>query len=79
MARSAAADWPSEYATIKVATSKLNLEVLKGWVTTRLNELGADDEILVPMVANLLDEFEIVSALTTSCHSRKGLLIFISW
>jgi serine/arginine repetitive matrix protein 1 len=37
---------------------KVNLEVLKPWVATRITELlgGVEDEVLIAMVCNLLEE-----------------------
>lgn len=48
--------FPPEY-NVKVDMKKVNLDVMKPWITKRVVELlGLEDDVLIEMIFNLLEE-----------------------
>merc|ERR1711962_333289 len=55
----------------KVSTSKINMDILKPWITRKVTEmLGMEDDVLIEFIYNQLEE-EVVAS---SSNSRLNLV-----
>lgn len=59
--------------------SKVNLDVMKPWITKRLHELlGIEDDVVIEFVFNQLDEKVCSSEIDVGQFERRTLLISAS-
>lgn len=57
-----ATKFPPEFDK-RVDTKKVNLDVIKTWIATKITEILPDDDIVLDMIYNMLESEQFVSLL----------------